>query len=92
MSQATPLLSNVSCPTPDEFTATRRAISMAVIELEALRERLDEVNPPVPALQIEDLGGFIALVELDLRMMLNRLDLVIEIRDGWNETGAPNPS
>jgi len=92
MSQATTWLSNVSCPTPDDFTATRRTISMAVIELETIRERVTNVSPPVDAAQVEELGGFIALVELDLRMMLNRFDLLIKVRDDWNGAGAPSPS
>jgi len=84
--------SRVSRPTPDDFTATRRTISRAVIELETIRERLNDVSPPVAAARFEELGGFIGLVELDLRMMLDRLDLLIEIRDGWSAARVPSPS
>jgi len=63
-----------------------------VIELETIRERLDDVTPPVRAAQVEELNGFIGLVELDVRMMLNRLDLLIEIRDGWGEASASSPA
>ena len=78
----------MSRPAPDDFAATRRSISRAVIELETIRERLDDMTPPVRAAQVEELDWFIGLVELDLRMMLNRLDLLIQIRDGWSEAGA----
>ena len=84
MPQATTRPSNVSRPTPDDYSAARRAISIAVIKLESLREQLDEVRPPVDAETVRDLGGFIELVDLDLWMMRNRLDLLTEIRDGWN--------
>ncbi len=92
MPEATIWPSRVNRPTSDDFTATRRTISRAVIELETIRERLNDVSPPVPAAQFEELGGFIGLVELDLRMMLDRLDLLIGIRDGWDATRTPGPS
>ena len=82
MPQATALPSNVSWPTPDDYTATRRTISIAVIELETIRERLNNATPPGDAAQVEDLRGFIELVDLDLWMMRDRLDLLTEIRDG----------
>jgi len=84
MSQATTWPSNVSWPTPDDYAAARRSISMAVIKLETLREQLDHASLPGHAVQAEDLSGFIELADLDLWMMRNRLDLLTEIRDGWN--------
>jgi len=88
MSQASTWPSNVSWPTPDDYAAARRAISMAVIKVETLRERLDNACPPSRAVQAEDLSGFIELADLDLWMMRNRLDLLTEIRDGWNDSCA----
>jgi hypothetical protein len=90
MSQATTWPPNVSWPTPDDYAAARRAISMAVIKLETLRERLDNACPPSRAVHAEDLTGFIELADLDLWMMRNRLDLLTEIRDGWND-GCAKP-
>jgi len=44
---------------------------------------------PIPSSIV---SGFIVLAELDLLMMRNRLDLLTELRDGWNEIGASGPS
>ncbi len=72
-------------PSRDDFDAAKQRIDEGVLGLDRIHHQLaaDRISPPITQTQVGDLSGFVALVDLDLRIMQGVLDELGTIRALW---------